>query len=461
MSAQARKGGKRQESEKIYIIDTNVLIHDPDALLEFHNTRIGLPIPVIQELDHFKRESSAKGSNARQAIRMLDKLREHGSLAEGVKNEVGTIVQILLYPGDTKDIEMPGLPLVEMDNKILLTALAWKQQGLEVQVVSKDLNMRVKADAVGLVSHDYQKGEISKEHFYQGWIEYAVSAKDLSLKMPQKTLDQVAREHELMRNQFVRLISNNNPENYKVFRYLGQGVFRPAKIPKLLWPIEPHNPEQLMALDLLFDDSIQFVCLFGPAGTGKTFLTLLAGLHKMLIEKAYEKILIARPVVPLGRDIGYLPGDIQEKMYSWMQPVRDNMEFIMHKAYQGMKSKDKKKGNGVVSLPSLEDLIHSDKVNMEAITYMRGRSIPYQFIFIDEVQNLTPHEVKTLITRVGEGSKIILTGDPFQIDSPYLDFTSNGLVVASEKFKGQSLFGSVYLDVSERSRLSQLAAELL
>ena len=231
-----------------------------------------------------------------------------------------------------------------------------------------------------------------------------------------------------------------------------------------------------MALDLLFDDNVQFVTLFGPAGTGKTFLALLAGLHKVLVEDAYEKILVSRPVVPLGRDIGYLPGTIEEKLRSWMLPIYDNMEFIVHSVHSGRhveevgheqennnKRKKKKRHDSreATGLRPLDELTHHGKLSLEAITYMRGRSIPYQFILIDEVQNLTPHEVKTLISRAGTGSKIILAGDPYQIDSPYLDFSSNGLVVTSERFKGQPVFGTVYLETSERSELSKLAGELL
>ena len=242
-----------------------------------------------------------------------------------------------------------------------------------------------------------------------------------------------------------------------------------------------------MALDLLMDDTVQLVTLFGPAGTGKTFLALLAGLHKVLIEDLYEKLLVARPVVPLGRDIGYLPGDLQEKLYSWMLPVYDNMDFIIHAVQTGRHLQDVEfdfqqekhqrphKGKGRseykkgkkgghrprTGIMPLDQLVDHGKISLEAITYMRGRSIPYQFIVIDEVQNLTPHEVKTLVTRVGTGSKIILAGDPYQIDSPYLDFGSNGLVIASERFKGQGIFGTVFLETSERSELSQLASVLL
>jgi PhoH-like ATPase len=287
-------------------------------------------------------------------------------------------------------------------------------------------------------------------------------------------LSQLVEERVLAPNEFVLAEAQHNPYNNRVFRYMGGKKFVPVADPVFPWPLKARNPQQLMALNLLLDPTVQLVCLFGPAGTGKTFLALLTGLYQVLIQEAYEKLLVSRPVVPLGRDIGYLPGTIEEKLRSWMLPVYDNMEYIAHAARMGRhfesiaedehhqkggkgRFRQERRGTSI----SLDDLIRSDKLSLEAITYMRGRSIPYQFILIDEVQNLTPHEVKTLVSRVGDGSKMVLTGDPYQIDSPYLDFSSNGLVVTSERFKGQSVFGTVYLEKSERSQLAQLANDLL
>lgn len=462
--------------KKMYILDTNVLIHDPQALFAFRGAHVGLPITVVQELDHFKTESSQRGRNSREAIRSLDKLRNGGSLADGIHLEDGTVIQVLVIPPEDKIAA--ELVAAEPDNKILLCALSMKRRNYDVYFISKDLNLRVRADSLGLKTEDYKKETVAEDNFYHGWITIKVPAVELKKGEP-KVLQDAIQEHELVVNQFVLLTSQRNNENYKIYRYLGGKTFKLVEVPRMLWPIEPRNPQQLMALDLLFDDSVQFVTLFGPAGTGKTFLALVAALHKLLIDHVYQKLLIARPVVPLGRDIGYLPGDVQEKLYSWMQPVRDNMDFIMHQAEghgEGIKEelygkrrngrhkkdKDRRSRRGHnSSMPSLDDLVRADKISLEAITYMRGRSIPYQFILIDEVQNLTPHEVKTLVTRVGEGSKIILAGDPYQIDSTYLDFSSNGLVVTSERFRGQKIFGTVFLETSERSELSQLAAELL
>lgn len=461
-------------SEKIYILDTNVLLHDPRSLFSFAEAHIGIPAIVLEELDKFKTESAERGRNAREVVRYLDGLRLEGSLRDGVKLPNGGTLQVIFLPEPDKEVNVELLVRSIEDNIILLTALRLKERGKDVVFITKDINARVKADVLGIHAEDYLKGRVSEYDLYKGWRALQVPSIQLTKAVPQELQD-LADADELEVNEFVMLQSRGNPYNYKLFRYLGDRQFITVESPHLRWPIEPRNPQQLMTLNLLFDQSIQLICLVGPAGTGKTFLALLAGLHQVLIEDLYQKLLISRPVIPLGPDIGYLPGDIQEKLHSWMQPMYDNMGIIVHAATSRMHldevneemsfgkyaKKRYKKRERVSDLRSLDDMIHSGKISLEAITYMRGRSIPYQFILIDEVQNLTPHEVKTLITRVGEGSKIILAGDPYQIDSPYLDFSSNGLVVASNAFKGNKLFGTVFLETSERSELSRLAAELM
>ena len=464
-------------AEKLFILDTNVLVHDPNSLFNFKDALVGIPSIVLEELDKFKGEMSERGRNSREAARLLDNLREKGSLREGVVLENGGTLRVLFLPVE----KLPQIPFVldVNDNKILLTAYLMKQEGYDVRFITKDINARVKADALGIHAEDYLKNSISVDEFYKGWMNVDVPAVELKRDFP-TILDKLVDEKSLAINEFVQVTSQHNPYNYRIFRFLGGRHFRIVHEPLLKWPLKARNPQQLMALDLLLDNSIQFVTLFGPAGTGKTFLGLLAGLHKVLIEDEYEKILVSRPVVPLGRDIGYLPGTVEEKLHSWMLPIYDNMEFIMHSSQVGQhfeeldggdryerrkgkkvqKGQDKHRQNGS-SLRPMDDLVKSGKLSLEAITYMRGRSIPYQYILIDEVQNLTPHEVKTLVSRVGEGSKIVLVGDPYQIDSPYLDFISNGLVVTSEKFRGQRVFGTVYLKTSERSELSKLVTELL
>lgn len=458
------------ETKKIFVLDTNVLLHDPTAIFNFKNEIVGIPALVLEELDKFKGEPSGRGRSTREAIRVLDAMRQRGSLGTGVPLENGGLLKVLFISNDSPTIPFK---IDQKDNEILLTALAAQAQGYEVRFISKDLNARVKADALGLITQDYVKEHISEDDFYKGWVRIQVPAVQLKREFPEE-LNILREQYDLTVNEFVLVESQHNPYNYQIFRYLGGEVFKPVHEPQFAWPLKARNPQQLMALDLLFDDTVQMVSLFGPAGTGKTFLALLAGLHKVLIEDEYEKLLISRPVVPLGRDIGYLPGTIQEKLHSWMLPIYDNMEFIIHASHirkhlESVESdraerKNKKKyreKREVSSLAPMEELIKYNKLSLEAITYMRGRSIPYQFIFIDEVQNLTPHEVKTLVSRVGDGSKIILSGDPYQIDSPYLDFSSNGLIITGERFKGQRLAGTVYLEKSERSELSKLAGELL
>lgn len=461
--------------KKIYILDTNVLVHDPRALFSFENAHVGIPIIVLQELDQFKAENTQRGRNTREVIRFLDILRERGSLAQGVPLDNGGTLQVLFFKAEIKSLA--DLDPHDPDNQILLAALAMRDQGYDVHFISKDLNMRVKADVLGIKAHDYLKDIVEQDSFYRGWVRVQVPSIQLKKDIPDALLA-FAEEYQFTLNEFALLESQHNPYNYRIFRYIGKNNFKPVTIPDFRWPIEARNAQQIMAFDLLLDNSIQLVTLLGPAGTGKTFLALVAGLHELLVKDEFEKLLVTRPVIPLGPDIGYLPGGIHEKLYSWMQPIYDNMDFIVHAAnvastpgvyreepeehFEGKASKyRKRKFHRDKSMPNLDELIRKGKISLEAITYMRGRSIPYQYILIDEVQNLTPHEVKTLISRVGEGSKIILAGDPYQIDSPYLDFSSNGLVVASQRFKGQQLFGNVFLETSERSELSKLAGQLL
>lgn len=496
---------KKKTIKKIFILDTNILIHDPRALFQFSGVIIGIPVVVIEELDGFKHESTDRGRNSREAIRLLDEFRTQGSLRDGVALENGAIVRILFVEPEGKT----KIPFEDhtADNRILAIAYAWKQKGYTVRFISKDLNARIKADVLGLESEDYVKEYVSTDNFYHGWRRVSVPAVELKRETPNVLHD---LESDLAPNEFILVESQHNPHNYKIFRHLGvrKDSFKLVNNPPLPWPLQPRNPQQMMAVDLLMDDSIPFVSLFGPAGTGKTFLALLVGLYKTLIADVYEKILVSRPVIPLGRDIGYLPGTMEEKLHNWMLPIYDNIQYIMHAIEMGehvhnvheeehrdvhfKRSKDqrhhqrshgkhhdrhhhkkrKHQGDGHGQRQpqhyqddqkkmSLDRLLTSGRIDLEAITYMRGRSIPYQYILIDETQNLTPHEMKTLITRVGEKSKLVIAGDPYQIDSPYLDFSSNGLVVASQRFKGEKIFGTVYLETSERGLLSQRASELL
>lgn len=485
-------------SHKLYVLDTNVLIHDPQAIFAFKGADIGIPITVLEELDKFKSDNSQRGFSAREAIRILDKLRAQGSLRDGIKLKDGSTIQVLT--ADPREMCSKVFGENSADNRILSSALCAQHDKKTVELITKDINMRVKADSVGLPSVDYLKDVVPTDEFYYGWRTIQVPAVELKQTVPE-TLQKMANNKELIYNEYFIVEANHNPHNYRLFRYSSEQKVEPVHAPTLNWNFEPRNIQQIIALDLLFNDTIPIVTLSGPAGTGKTLLILIAALYKVLVEEVYTKALISRPIIPLGPDIGYLPGELQEKLYNWMQPVYDNMELIAH-LIQGPEAiithEQHKNGSSHScwdedgnhghngnhrrkhrrnhhrheeshvakpprSIPSLrvEQLIHQGKLSLEAITYMRGRSIPYRYIFIDEVQNLTPHEVKTIVSRVGEGSKIVLAGDPYQIDSPYLDFSSNGLMVITERFKNQPIFGTVFLQHSERSPISKLASELL
>jgi len=480
--------------KKFYVLDTNVLIEDPESIFHFKNVFIGIPITVLEELDKIKIENSGRGSNARLITRHLDKLRSKGSLSEGVELENGSVVKILFEK--SKD-STSGLGFNIADNKILLNVAYLKEQGYNVVFVTKDINARVKADALGIEAQDYLNGLVLVDNYYKGWQEHIIPSNDLRKDEPDVLKDLVSSKLVEM-NEFVILTSASNEHNQKMYRYRGEGAYKYIESPLVNWPITARNIHQVMALDLLFDNDIKMISLTGPAGTGKTFLAVLAGLHQVLETEDYLKMMIARSVVPLGHDIGFLPGDMQEKLHGWMQPIYDNVDLITHMIAERQKSEpvynqqqgyeknwneedgNRFRGNNRRNsrsrggsrggyhkenqnkdFRSLDDLIQKRKMSLEAITYMRGRSIPHQFILIDEVQNLTAHEVKTLLSRVGDGSKIILAGDPYQIDVPYLDFSTNGLVVATDKFRGQDLFGTVFMPKSERSELSRLVQALL
>ena len=485
--------------KKFYVLDTNVLIEDPESIFRFQDAFLGIPITVLEELDRIKIESTARGSSARLITRHLDQIGAKGSLADGVELENGSIIKVLFVMSQNHKSDI-GFSVA--DNRIILNVLHLKEQGHQVIFVSKDINARVKANSLGIEAQDYLQGVSAIDNYYKGWQEHAISSNELRQQEPTILKDLVSSSLVTM-NEYIVLSSASNQHNQKIYRYRGDGHYKLIESPLVNWPISARNVHQVMALDLLFDKDIKMISLTGPAGTGKTFLAVLAGLHQVLETEDYLKMMIARSVVPLGHDIGFLPGDMQEKLHGWMQPIYDNVDLITHMiadrrrnepAYNQQQGYEKNwnedddnhskgpnrrygrnrtgghggnRGGGYYKdrtekeFRSLDDLIQKRKMSLEAITYMRGRSIPNQFILIDEVQNLTTHEVKTLLSRVGEGSKIILAGDPYQIDVPYLDFSTNGLVVATDRFRGQSLFGTVFMPKSERSELSRLVQELL
>jgi PhoH-like ATPase len=458
---------------KTFVLDTNVLLHDPQALLRFQDNNVVVPIEVVEEIDRFKRDPSEKGRNARQVSRLLDDLRQKGNLADGVTIDEagGGTLKVVFCRSETLSQLPPELKAGNGDNNILAVALEQRLHEVmgsqpPVVLVTKDTNLRIKADAVGLIAQDYTTDKVDIADLYPGFCELWVSAEQMDrLKgetgLPLADLPADAGGPAgLQANEGVTLVDRAQPNHTMLARFnAALGALLPLqKVTKVrLGRIHARNREQTFALDLLLDPAIQLVTLVGKAGTGKTLLALAAGLNQVADERLYDRLLVTRPVIPLGKDIGFLPGDIEEKMGPWMQPIIDNLDYLLGGGDESHPSRSGQRGQR----NSWADLKGMGLLEVEAISYIRGRSIPRQFMVVDEAQNLTPHEVKTIVTRVGEGTKIVLTGDPYQIDNPYVDADSNGLTWLVERFKGQVLAGHVTLMRGERSELAELAANLL
>ncbi len=440
--------------KKVFVLDTNVLLHDPAAMLRFQDNDVVLPITIIEELDRFKKQAETTGRNARQASRTLDELRQKGHLIQGIPINGGGSLRVALCDRKTLQELPPELEGDRGDNAILAVALEMKRQcDVPVVLVSKDTNLRIKADALGLVAEDYETDRVDIQELYTGMTEVMVRADQMDELFQQ---GEISLEGEFFPNQALTLIDVTSPDHTALAILSGEtGKVVPInKLPRSgVSHIQPRNREQKFALDLLLRDSIQLVTLVGKAGTGKTLLAIAAGVQKVVEEGAYGRLLISRPVVPMGRDIGYLPGDIEEKLTPWMQPLYDNFDLIFGNQEVSSKTRHWYRGH--------EQLISEGLLQIEPLTYIRGRSLPNQFLIVDEAQNLTPHEVKTILTRAGEGTKIVLTGDLDQIDNPYIDASSNGLTYAVEKFKGEPLAGHITLLKGERSNLAERASVLM
>ncbi len=458
---------------KNFVLDTNVLLHDPRALEKFEENNVIVPIHVIEEIDGFKRQLTELGRNAREVSRILDEYREMGNLREGVPTTGGGTLRVAFTH---KRLEDAVLNSHTQDNLILGVALHVREQDPETPCVfvTKDTNLRVRADVLDLRAENYDNDNVSISELYPGACEVEVPDElidelhddgrlelDLEEFRPRvsESADENPGEHmnELFPNEYILLKSlggGNQTSLGRVHRDDGTGELRIRPLNRRsrddVWGVRPRNKEQAFALDALLDDRIQLVTLIGKAGTGKTLLAIAAGLRKTTDEQLYQKLVVSRPIFPMGRDIGYLPGTMEEKLNPWMRPIFDNVEYLM-----GLSNADKKAGRGA------DELIDMGIMEIEPLTYIRGRSIPDQFFIVDEAQNLTPHEVKTILTRIGEGSKLVLTGDPYQIDNPYIDSESNGLTYVIDRFKGQDIFSTVTLFKGERSALAELAANLL
>ncbi len=448
------RGGSSLAQSKVrrVVLDTNVILFDAQAIYKFKNSIIHIPITVIEEIDTFKREMGETGRNARQFSRFIDVLRGDGSLAQGVRLEKSD--STLMITTDVHTSELPAhMDVAKADTKILGTALHLKKQfsSDQVELISKDINLRIKADVCGISAKDYEPDNVSIDELYTGYTEIEVEPSVIDEFYTKKLLIQV-EGHTFLDNQYVILKDKTNPGHSAIARFspTNQGLVPLIHLNESVWGIFPRNVEQSFAFDCLLNDEILLVTLVGKAGTGKTLLALAAGLAKTLDDGKYRKLLVSRPIFPMGRDIGYLPGDVEEKLNPWMQPIFDNVEFLM-----GADSSHKK------ATGRAQELINQGMLNIEPLTYIRGRSIPNQYLIVDEAQNLTPHEIKTIITRAGQGTKVILTGDCYQIDNPYVDSANSGLTHAVEKFKGQKIAAHVSLSKGERSELAELASNLL
>ncbi|MBY0471750.1 PhoH family protein [bacterium] len=438
---------------KAFIIDTNVLLFDPQAFTKFGNNDVVIPIVVIEEIDRFKREMSENGRHARLFSRLIDDMRKTGELAHGVKLPGGGLLTVELGDGHAP---LPvELQMDKADNRILALAMSIKKEQPKrpVVFVTKDINLRIKADALGISAEDYEPSSVEPEQLYAGLLTLNVDAHLVDEFYSQKRL--VYKESEKLKaNQYLILKDSTNPNHTAMGRYSKElgcivPIFKPVEG---LWGIFPKNAEQAFAIDALMNDDIKLVSLVGKAGTGKTLLAIAAGLAKTVDEGVYHRLLVSRPVFPLGKDIGFLPGDIEEKLNPWMQPIYDNIDFLF-----GATGSKGRRGAG----KGCQELMNQGLLQIEPLTYIRGRSIPQQYLIVDESQNLTPHEIKTIITRAGDNTKIVLTGDSFQIDNPYVDSANNGLVYLVERFKEEAISAHVTLTKGERSKLSELASNLL
>jgi len=447
------------------ILDTNILLLDPNAYLKFPNKHIIIPLIVIEELDSFKREMTSIGKAAREIIRAIDLLRTKGKLTEGVKLENSSILQVFILENLE---ELPeGLDRVIKDNYLLSTGIKLKKvYNKKVTIITKDADLRIKADVLGIHAEDYNTNHSDTlEKLYTGeriiqttedWIDKFYHNEELiwNVEKPNFALDYI---EPIVVNEYITLKSERKSALARAHK---SGRLIHIKDKKVL-NITPKNREQRFTIDALLDPEIQLVTIAGRAGTGKTLLALAAGLYQVLENQLYKKLLVARPVIPMGRDIGFLPGELEEKIKPWMQPIYDNLEFLLEndeneEIYQ--KEKIDKKRDIHTTLDYLKQM---GILDVEPLTYIRGRSIPRQFIIIDEAQNLSPHEAKTIITRAGIGTKIVLTGDYYQIDHPYLNLYTNGISYTFNKMMGQPIFAHVTLEKGERSELAELASKLM
>lgn len=437
---------------KNYILDTNVLLHDPNSLQNFAENTVLIPIEVIEEIDRFKRESTELGQHARTVSRMLDGYRAEGRLSEGVPLPNGGRLKILYEAGaNGNGASASKFNGNTVDNQILALALKFQKASPNNQtvLVSKDINLRIKADALHLQAEDYENDRVFIKDLYTGMVEVSLPTDKLATLRANGELE-LNGGPKYFPNEYCTLADETNPKRTVLARVATCGS---KLIPILdrrdgVWGIRPRNREQHFAFDALLDDQIKLVTLMGKAGTGKTLLAMAAGLKRTVLDREFRRLIVARPTISMGKELGFLPGSLDEKLSPWMQPIHDALEMLsdLNMGHDHRRS---------------SDLMRSGNIVVEALSYIRGRSIANQFMIVDEAQNLTPLEAKTIITRVGNGTKIVFTGDPYQIDNPYVDSSSNGFNYVVSRFRDQAIAAHIELQKGERSELAELAANIL
>ena len=435
--------------KKTYILDTNVYLTDANSIFAFGKSDILVPLKVLEEIDKHKKRQDSVGLNARNTIRILDSLREKGNLKKGVR--IGKGKGTIFIKNCETSLLPEELSSKDPDNMIIGTVLAEKQSypNKKIIVVSRDINMRIKCDSLEIPVQDYTVGQVVQNSslLYTGFTKHLVDDEIVDQFYDGEDIYLDKDEVRLYPNQMIMLVSNSNEKKTGLARFVNYN----SSLKKIndkgdVWGVRSRNKEQKFALDLLLDENVPVVTLVGKAGSGKTLCAIAAGLHQTVEdgqESTYRRLIVTRPIQPLGRDIGYLPGSMEEKMIPWLSPIKDNLEHLMG---------DKK---------TLDMYINDGIIEIEALTYIRGRSILNAYIVIDECQQLTQHEIKTILTRVGEDTKIIFTGDVEQIDNVYVDEFSNGLTYVVEKFKSYDLSGHVKMEKGERSKVATLAAKIL
>lgn len=442
--------------QKVYVIDSSVLLHDPNAIFQFEDNEVIIPYVVLEELENKKRLGDNVGRAAREVIRQLDKLREKGQLSNGVPLDGGGILRIELNHSSW-DALPPFSDHSLADNRILTVSINLAREDRRpVILITKDIAMRVKADAVKVLTQDYYNDKVVLPPSANEILSIDLQDDDVSVLYRE---GRISHSSLLPPNTCIKGIVSDGSILPLVSSSDGQQLHYTLHANRAIWDISPKNMEQCWALEMLNNPKISLVNLMGPAGTGKTLLALASGLEQTIHMESYARLLCARPIVPFGKDIGYLPGEKEDKVRPYMQPIYDNLELLLRPKRERDRERDK---NSDAIIDSTIDLLKKKRqLEIEVLTYIRGRSIPNQYMIIDEAQNLSVHEIKTIITRAGDGTKIILCGDPDQIDHPYLDKESNGLAHLSIRLCGKPFYGEVRLVKGERSELATQAADLL